>query len=216
MNALSSVLLALMLAVKFRAAAQPAASAKRAGDLRIATVLKVGDIAPDFTLNTKEGNHEVKLSSFRGQRPVVLVFGSYTCPPFREHVGALESLYDKHKDQVEFFMIYIKEAHPKDGWVMPKNEQLGIRVDDPKTLEERVAMANTACSKLEIKWPCLVDDMKNTANLAYSAWPDRIYIIGADGRIALLGDQGPRGFAPGVEHATRWLERFGGRNGVAQ
>jgi hypothetical protein len=44
----------------------------RAGSLR------VGDPAPDFTLRTADGTASVRLSSFRGDRPVVLVFGSYT------------------------------------------------------------------------------------------------------------------------------------------
>jgi hypothetical protein len=40
--------------------------------------LKVGDLAPDFSLQTLDKKSRVQLSSFRGQRPVVLVFGSYT------------------------------------------------------------------------------------------------------------------------------------------
>ena len=40
--------------------------------------LKVGDDAPDFTLPTADKKSEVRLSSFRGRLPVVLVFGSYT------------------------------------------------------------------------------------------------------------------------------------------
>jgi hypothetical protein len=39
---------------------------------------RVGDLAPDFTLPTLDRTQEVTLSSFRGTRPVVLVFGSYT------------------------------------------------------------------------------------------------------------------------------------------
>ena len=39
---------------------------------------KVGDVAPDFELQDADGNTTVKLSAFRGQRPVALVFGSYT------------------------------------------------------------------------------------------------------------------------------------------
>ena len=38
----------------------------------------VGGVAPDFTLKTTDGKSEVQLSGFRGKRPVVLVFGSYT------------------------------------------------------------------------------------------------------------------------------------------
>jgi hypothetical protein len=40
--------------------------------------LQVGDTAPDFTLPTYDHKQQVTLSSFRGNRPVVLVFGSYT------------------------------------------------------------------------------------------------------------------------------------------
>ena len=41
-------------------------------------VPKVGQIAPDFELKTADGKRTVRLSSFRGKRPVVLVFGSLT------------------------------------------------------------------------------------------------------------------------------------------
>ena len=50
----------------------------RPGDLRLATKLKPGDSAPDFTLRTMDGGREVTLSSYRGRKPVVLIFGSYT------------------------------------------------------------------------------------------------------------------------------------------
>ena len=40
--------------------------------------LVAGDSAPDFTLPTHDGSTTVMLSSFRGDKPVVLVFGSYT------------------------------------------------------------------------------------------------------------------------------------------
>ena len=39
---------------------------------------KVGDLAPDFELQDPTGQTAVRLSSFRGKRPVALVFGSYT------------------------------------------------------------------------------------------------------------------------------------------
>ncbi len=40
--------------------------------------LQPGDLAPDFRLPTLDHNSTVQLSSYRGSRPVVLVFGSYT------------------------------------------------------------------------------------------------------------------------------------------
>jgi hypothetical protein len=39
---------------------------------------KAGDIAPDFTLQNIAGTETITLSSFRGQKPVALIFGSYT------------------------------------------------------------------------------------------------------------------------------------------
>jgi hypothetical protein len=51
---------------------EPLWSIARAG------VLKAGDSAPDFRLQTYDKSSLVQLSSFRGDRPVVLIFGSYT------------------------------------------------------------------------------------------------------------------------------------------
>lgn len=56
---------------------QPPDGKKRPGDLRMPSRLKVGMAAPDFKLKRNDGG-EVQLSSFKGKRPVVLVFGSYT------------------------------------------------------------------------------------------------------------------------------------------
>jgi hypothetical protein len=43
-----------------------------------AGTLAAGDPAPDFTLSTTDRKDQVTMSSHRGKRPVVLVFGSYT------------------------------------------------------------------------------------------------------------------------------------------
>ena len=39
---------------------------------------KVGDTAPTFTLKAHDGKSETSLASFKGEKPVVLFFGSYT------------------------------------------------------------------------------------------------------------------------------------------
>lgn len=39
---------------------------------------KAGDMAPDFTLQNIAGTETITLSNFRGQKPVALIFGSYT------------------------------------------------------------------------------------------------------------------------------------------
>jgi hypothetical protein len=40
--------------------------------------LQIGDQSPDFTLPLLDHSGSITLSSFRGQKPVVLIFGSYT------------------------------------------------------------------------------------------------------------------------------------------
>lgn len=49
---------------------------------------------------------------------------------------------------------------------------------------------------LGIEFPALVDDIDNTTELAYTAWPERIYLVGADGNIILKSAPGPFGFEP--------------------
>ncbi len=39
---------------------------------------KAGDIAPDFELRDVNGENLVRLSDFRGEKPVALIFGSFT------------------------------------------------------------------------------------------------------------------------------------------
>lgn len=55
---------------------RPSGAARR--DLRSAGLLKVGDAAPDFTLSYKGSDETFTLGSFKGDKPVALVFGSYT------------------------------------------------------------------------------------------------------------------------------------------
>ena len=59
---------------------QPAQPGGRAQDrdLRAEGTLKPGDPAPDFILKTLDGKQSVVLSSFKGKKPVALIFGSYT------------------------------------------------------------------------------------------------------------------------------------------
>jgi hypothetical protein len=46
--------------------------------LMLRPVPQVGDTAPRFALETREGDKTIRLSDFRGERPVVLIFGSWT------------------------------------------------------------------------------------------------------------------------------------------
>lgn len=99
-------------------------------------------------------------------------------------------------DRVDFYVVYIREAHAIDSR-SPSGGGVHPIVEDPRTLLERRDVARTCMTKLELEGlPALVDDIDDSVNAAYAAWPDRLYLIGADGRIAYHGGRGPFGFAP--------------------
>ena len=111
-------------------------------------------------------------------------------------MGELEELYERHADEVAFFIVYIREAHPEDGWVLADNRREQIAVVDPVSLDERAAAADACARRLETRIPILLDDVDDAAASAYGGWPDRLYLIGRDGRVAFQGEVGPFGFKP--------------------
>ena len=88
------------------------------------------------------------------------------------------------------------EAHPVDAWQDDDNLKEKISVDSPKTLEERCSLAETCLTKLTLKIPPLVDDLANSTEIAYTAWPDRIYVLDREGNVAYKSEPGPYGFKP--------------------
>ena len=118
-------------------------------------------------------------------------------------------MYKTYKKDANIFIVYIKEAHPEDGWKSRGNALAGIKVNQPKTYEERVKVAGSCMKDLKMTIPCLVDDMKNTAQKAYAGWPDRLYVIDKEGKVSFKGDRGPRGFKP--SDAEKALKKALGR-----
>src|SRR4029077_3578165 len=73
---------------------------------------KPGEPAPDFKGRTLDGE-VVRLSDFEGEKNVVLAFGSATCPMTAGSLRGLNDLYDGFRGgDVEFFFVYVREAHP--------------------------------------------------------------------------------------------------------
>ena len=70
-------------------------------------------------------------------------------------------------------------------------------VEEPITLEERFGIAETCVAKMALEdLPTLIDDMSDGTCAAYDAAPDRLYLVGTDGRVAYRGGPGPFGFSP--------------------
>ena len=91
---------------------------------------------------------------------------------------------------------------------MKSNLKDDVCYAQPKTLEQRVMIANDFVKRFKFTMPFGIDDMSNAANDAYAAWPERIYIIDESGRIVYRGGIGPFNYKP--EEAREWLAaRYG-------
>jgi hypothetical protein len=94
------------------------------------------------------------------------------------------------------FAVYIREAHPTDGWKMEFNDQVGVTIEQPKTQEARNLVASRCCQALNLSMPLVVDTITDQVNRAYSGFPDRLYLIDRDGKVVYKGGRGPYGYKP--------------------
>lgn len=113
-------------------------------------------------------------------------------------------MHETYGGQVDFRLVYIREAHPVEGEMPPWAPGM-LCVEDPVTFEERVAMAQRCTAELGLDaLPLIVDGMDDALARAYEAWPDRLYLIGLDGAVAWRCGRGPFGFDPdGFEAAIQ-------------
>ena len=129
----------------------------------------------------------------------------------------LKELYEKYRDQVEFIVVYVKEAHPSDRWWLGRTRTqrlahslLGtlnrIDIEDPVTLAQRRKVAASCQANLfDGVVPLYVDTIANEVAVAYTARPTRIYLVGKDGRVIYNPGIGPFGFSP--DHLEPVIQR---------
>ncbi len=151
---------------------------------------------PDFTLKTADGREEITLSKLVGPRPVVLIFGNFTCGPYRSMAGNFAKLHRRYGDRATFVMVYVREAHPTDGWRMKSNDAVGVSQAQPTSYEQRAEVAGHCGKVLELGFPMLVDDVDDAVGARYSGMPGRFYLIDKVGTIAFKNARGPFGFKP--------------------
>ncbi|MHC5539950.1 deiodinase family protein, partial [Singulisphaera rosea] len=128
----------------------------------------LGHSVPDFTLKTVDKAEEVTLSKLIGPKPVVLVFGNFTCSPFRGQGGNVEKVYLRHRDRATFLMVYVREAHPTDGWQLESNLRSGVALPQPRDYGERRDVAQTCSRTMGLSLPMVVDTLDDHVGARYS------------------------------------------------
>jgi hypothetical protein len=175
---------------------------------------KAGDLAPNFVIERlgpdgKRAGGLFKLSEARG-RLLALAFGSFTAPPFRAGISALNEVYDEFGDRADFYCIYVREAHPGgprgDGSVghFPLPPQTGApdanddetTYDEPTSLDERARLAHLLVSRCDLRIPILLDGIDNAVDDLYAAMPLRLYLIDDQGAVIFRTPAGSPGFSP--------------------
>jgi len=149
-----------------------------------------GERAPGFTLPDLRGG-EVALASLLGERPLVLVLGSESCPVFRHRRHWLHALVRRYRERVAFLAVYTREAHPVgspspytgEEWDLWVNRLSGVRVAEPGSLPERVRQATRAREALDLEIPVVVDRMDDAVWRAYGAASAPVFVIDAQGRV---------------------------------
>lgn len=129
-----------------------------------------GDQVPAFAVDLLDGG--TFSDSTLGSRPVLMVFGSRTCPVTESAAPRLGQLHREFGDDVRFVFINTREAHPGD------------LIPQPSTPAQKRAHAEALRQHHEIAYEVAVDDIDGTVHRRFSPKPNSAYLIRPDGTVA--------------------------------
>lgn len=106
----------------------------------------------------------------------------------------LNEIYLAHKDDLQFYLTYIQEAHAADGWQTPQNLYEEVIYNAPTNDDERAHVAGACQVDLDLKVPMLLDSINDNVEDKYRSAPIRLYVVDKEGILTYAGDPGPRGY----------------------
>lgn len=156
------------------------------------TAPSVGDFAPLLVLTDLDGR-DVPLEEFLGEKPLVIQFGSHSCPIFRYRTRWIEGIARVFEGRVNFLYVYTLEAHPVGSrspyaggeWDLLWNRWTDVRVRQPGLREERRRQARASYADLELTCPMLVDDMSDSAWRSFGCASAPAFVFDREGRVVL-------------------------------
>jgi thiol-disulfide isomerase/thioredoxin len=129
-----------------------------------------GDSLPLFELVTTSGDRLTNRDVF-GDKPVLIVFGSMTCPMTASAAPTVQELQDEFGERVDFIMMYVREAHP------------GERITQAETMDEKLEHARALKQLYDISWTVAADSIGGDLHRALDPKPNSAFLVSSDGKI---------------------------------
>lgn len=165
--------------------------------------LAPGDLAPDFTSVTLEGE-KLQLSNLLQQKNVLLVFGSATCPFTARSISGINDIYRKlDSPNVEILFVYVREAHP------------GERIPAHRSERDKADAARLLRDEEDMEIPIVVDDVAGSIHRKYSRLPNPAFLVDKSGRIAFRSRwANPRELGAAIDELLRLQRQHGTEHAV--
>jgi hypothetical protein len=129
-----------------------------------------GNAFPQFELFATDGSVLVNESVF-GDKPVIFIFGSMTCPMTARAAAPTQELYDEFSDRVKFIMLYVREAHPGEYFAQAE------------TIEEKLDYARELKDFYGIHWTVAADSVDGGLHRALDPKPNSAFLMDKNGTI---------------------------------
>ncbi len=129
-----------------------------------------GDLFPDFKVASTDGETILK-EHFLGKRPLLVIFGSTTCPMTVSSIESLKRLHARFGDRVAFVTLNVREAHPAEN------------TPQPRTFEQKLAHARQLKQQFDIPWTVVTDDIDGTLHRALDTKPNAAYLMDVNGQL---------------------------------
>ena len=129
-----------------------------------------GDSLPPFQIVSTNGDSLENRDVF-GDKPVLLIFGSMTCPMTASAMPSLQTLYDEFSGQIDFIMLYVREAHPVEHFTQSE------------IIEDKLENARSLKQFYNIRWTVAVDNIDGDLHRALDPKPNAAFLMNNTGEI---------------------------------
>jgi thiol-disulfide isomerase/thioredoxin len=129
-----------------------------------------GDRFPTFAITTTNSDRLSNEDVF-GDKPVLFIFGSMTCPMTASSAPSIQELYEEFGDKIKFIMLYVREAHPGENY------------GQAETIEEKLESARALQDFYGIDWTVAADQVDGDLHRALDPKPNAAYLANSNGDI---------------------------------